>query len=520
MNKIKYFALVLFFAAGFISRASNKIKKTPNIIYILADDMGPGDVSAYNPNGKIPTPNIDLLAHQGMMFHDAHTNSSVCTPTRYGIMTGQYAWRTRLKSQVLSGHSPHLIQPGRETVATLLKKQGYATACFGKWHLGMDWPSTDGNEVKKSAPKNVDFNAPVKNGPNDVGFDYFLGIAGSMNMDPHGLVENRFLKGDLQYFKTLGEIDSRGLTQPSKPGWVVKGYRQDSVLSTLTKAACNWMEQNSSKPFFVYFPLPSPHSPIVPSANFRGKSGLNLHGDYCMETDWVVGEVLKKLKALGLEKNTLVLFTADNGTSPRANFKEMQAKGHFPSLNYRGMKGTLWEGGHRMPFVVRWPEEVKAGTNSYDAICTTDFLATLVDWFKVKIEDNTAEDSYSFLPALKGKKLTQNKSRMIVHHSDRGYFAVRKGKWKLMLENKGGSGRRNPKDKPVINNADVLLFDMEKDPEESTNLSGEYPELVEELQQQLAEIIKSGRSTPGAPQPTDLGKVEWPQIDILKQYLK
>lgn len=521
MKRICKIVIISVFTLGVYSLALGKDRLgMPNIIYILADDMGPGDVSAYNPKGKIPTPNIDRLAHEGVMFTDAHTNSSVCTPTRYGILTGRYAWRTPLKSQVLSGHSPHLIEIGRETVASLLKKQGYATACFGKWHLGMDWPSTDGKEVRKSAPKNVDFKAPIKNGPNDVGFDYFLGIAGSMNMDPHGLVENRHLKGDPEFVPTLDEINKRGLTQPSKPGWVVKDYCQDSVLAILTQNAGNWIEAHADKPFFVYFPLPSPHSPIVPSANFRGKSGLNEHGDYCMETDWVVGQVLKKLDELGIAENTLVIFTADNGTSPKANFKEMQAKGHYPSLIYRGMKGTLWEGGHRMPFVARWPSQTKAGAVCNDPICTTDLFATVADWFDVKINDNTAEDSYSFLPVLLNKKLKGGQDRMIVHHSDLGYFAVRRGKWKVMYHNQGGSNRRNPKDKPVINNADILLFDMEKDPEESTNLSGVYPEVVEELTRELAQVIQTGRSTPGTPQPTDVGKVEWPQIDIVKKYLK
>lgn len=513
--------IIVLFSCKSNPKSQKSAQGKPNIIYILADDMGIGDVKAYNPNGKIMTPNIDRLAAEGMKFMDAHTNSSVCTPTRYGILTGRYAWRTHLKKGVLGGHSAHLIEPSRETVASLLKKQGYSTACVGKWHLGMDWPSTDGKDIRASKPTNVDFKAPIQNGPLALGFDYFFGIAGSLNMDPHAYVENHFLLGILEYHKTLDDVAARGFIQPAKPGWIAKEYEQEKVLAELANKTTSWIRQNADKPFFVYLPLPSPHSPIVPSDEFKGKS-INEHGDFCMESDWVVGEVLKTLDELNLTENTIVIYTSDNGTSPKAQIKEMQEKGHYTVLNYRGLKGTLWEGGHRVPFVVRWPKGIKSGTKNNDPICTTDLFETCADLFKLKTASKFAEDSYSFLPALKGNALAHTDQRMIVHHSDKGIFSVRRGKWKLTFANDGGSNRKNPKDKPVINDSEFLLFDMDKDPEESSNLYAENPELVKALKKQLAAIVQNGRSNPGEPQENDMvsENESWPQLDPIREYLK
>ncbi len=517
------FSIALLGAASTLVCSAQAIR--PNIVYILADDMGLGDVGAYNPDGKIPTPHIDRIAREGVRFTDAHTNSSVCTPTRYGILTGRYAWRTRMKRGVLSGHSPRLIEPGRETVASFLKEHGYRTACFGKWHLGMDWQLADdyrGGESLRISSKYVDPTKPIRNGPNAVGFDHYFGISASLNMDPHAYIQNDRLLGTLEYLTDLNAVHARGFTQPAKPGWAAREFVQEEVLSELAKRTCKWIRESANRPFFVYLPLPSPHSPIVPSARFKGKSGLNLHGDFCMESDWLVGEVLGTLDELGVADNTIVVFTADNGTSPKAGLKVMQEQGHFTSLIYRGLKGTTWEGGHRVPFVLRWPAGADAGTVSDQAICTTDLLATCAELLTAPLPADTGEDSVSFLPALKGLPIPGLGQRLIVHHSDAGVFALRRGKWKLMLDNKGGSRRRNPKDKPVINASDALLFDMAKDSVESTNLSAEHPEVVTELKKALAEAVRTGRSTPGPEQPTDLDApdLEWPQIDRVREFLR
>jgi arylsulfatase A-like enzyme len=506
-------ALVTAFAAiASLAHASDK----PNIIYILADDMGPGDVKAYNEECRFPTPGIDRLAGEGMLFMDAHTSSGVCTPTRYGILTGRYSWRTHLKGGVLQGHSPHLIDTNRETVASYLKERGYATACVGKWHLGMDWTSTDGKAVAKTAPRNVDFTVPVKNGPQDVGFDDYFGISASLNMDPHAFIDGRSAVGTLEFVEDTKAYGLKG----AKKGWVAKEFEQDQVLPTFARKACEWIREHADQPFFLYLPLNSPHSPIVPSEDFEGKSGLSPHGDFCMETDWAVVEILRTLDELELMDNTIVIFTADNGTSPQAKFAPMQAMGHYPSWIYRGLKGTNWEGGHRVPFVVRWPAGVEGGSRSDAIICTTDLLATVADILGETLPDNAGEDSVSFLPALKGEAIEGNADRGIIHHSDVGVFAIRRGKWKLHLDNRGGSRRTNPKDPPVINSSEFLLFDMEADVAESTNLSDEHPEVVHELKQLLADLIQQGRSSPGQPQANDPARgKEWRQLKPIADYL-
>ncbi|TWT80220.1 Arylsulfatase [Planctomycetes bacterium CA13] len=499
--------------------------ETPNIIYILADDMGQGDVGAYNKDSRIPTPHIDRMASEGMKFMDTHTSSGVCTPTRYGILTGRYSWRTStLKQGVLGGHSPHLIEPTRETVASLLKKQGYATACIGKWHLGMDWKVTDPSRAgKRISYKDIDPAAPIQNGPNSLGFDYYFGISASLNMDPHAYIENDRLQGTLEILKTLDEVNARGYTQPSKPGYAAPEYVQQEVLTKFAEKTCGWIRENKDGPFFVYLPLPSPHSPIVPSNRFKDKSGLNLHGDFCMESDWVVGKVLKTLDELEIADNTLVVFTADNGTSPKAGFPEMAQKGHHSSWIYRGMKGTNWEGGHRVPFVVRWPNFVKAGTVSSELACTTDFLATCAELIGVKLADNAGEDSVSFLPALKGTAIPGGDERLVIHHSDKGIFSIRRGKWKVMFDDFGGSNRGDPrKDDLIMDAASLQLFDMETDAIEKINVAADHPEVTELLKKQLAGIIMRGRSTPGSKLSSDHDdpNVKWPQLEPIQNHLK
>jgi len=487
--------------------------------------MGQGDVGAYNKDSKIATPHIDRLSREGMKFTDTHTSSGVCTPTRYGILTGRYSWRTsRLKKGVLGGHSTHLIEPTRETVASLLKKQGYATACVGKWHLGMDWKITaPGKAGKRVTWKNVDPKAPIQNGPNSVGFDYYFGISGSLNMDPHAYIENDQIQGTLEVLKTLDEVNARGFTQPSKPGYAAKEYVQQEVLEQFAEKTCGWIKENKDGPFFVYLPLPSPHSPIVPSDRFKDKSGLNQHGDFCMETDWVVGEVLKTLDELNIADNTLVVFTADNGTSPKAGFPVMAKKGHHSSWIYRGMKGTNWEGGHRVPFVVRWPSAVKAGTVSDALTCTTDLIATCAEIVGSDLADDAGEDSVSFLPALSEKAIAGEEDRLVIHHSDIGIFSIRRGKWKVMFDDFGGSKRTDPrKNEPIMNAASLQLFDMETDAVENINVAAEHPEVVETLKKELAGIIAKGRSTPGEYLPSDHNapNVKWPQIEMLRPLLE
>ncbi len=488
----------------------------PNIIYILADDLGYGDISSYNPESKIKTPNIDALASEGIKFTDAHTNSSVCTPTRYGILTGRYAWRTHLKKGVLGGHSNHLIDIERQTVAGYLKEKGYATACIGKWHLGMDWSTTDGKPYKRNG-SNIDLNKAVKNGPLDVGFDYFYGIAGSLNMNPHAYLEQDKLQGNFVYAKTYKDLDSLGLVG-AKPGWVEKGFKQNDVLRTLTHKTIDWIKnQDESKPFFVYLPLNAPHSPIVPAPQFEGKSKLLPHGDFCVEVDYRVGEIVKALKDLDIEDNTILIFTSDNGASPKTEFKKMQDLGHYSSYKYRGLKGSIYEAGHRVPFVVQWPNGIKSSMESDRLLCTTDLFATVADLFEDKLPDYTAEDSYSFKSVLKGNNERDDVRGGVVQHSDKGFFALRVGKWKLIFTHDAGSNRKDPKDKPIIGNpADLQLFDMENDPYETNNLQANKPKVVLRLKQLMKQYVIDGRSTKGKVQKNDVFPGEWEQTRLFE----
>jgi len=496
------------------------VSTAPNIIYILADDMGYGDVSVLNKESGIPTPNIDRIASGGISFTDAHTPSSVCTPTRYGLLTGRYAWRTSLKKGVLQGHSSPLIDPHRETVASFLKSQGYGTACVGKWHLGMEWASSDGERVNGSNGKNVDISSPVTAGPTDLGFDYYFGISASLNMPPHAYVENNSLLGNVLYLE--GKEQLRKAAIQGKDGWWDPEYRQEDVLPEFTDRAIRWMENHHSAhpedPFFLYMPLNAPHAPIVPNEDFAGQSRLGKYGDFCMEVDWSVGLLLDWLDKKGLSENTMIIFTADNGCSPQAGFEKLQALGHYPSHIFRGLKGSLWEGGHRVPFLVRWPALVEKGTVSDLPICLTDLMATLADLAGERLEPDVGEDSFSFLEALSGGTPPWAEERGIVHHSDAGHFSIRRGKWKLVLHEKGGTRRHNPKDLPIVNPAAIQLFDMSIDPSETTNIKHLHPEMVADLSSLLAGYISEGRSNAGPVVDNDQAK-RWPQIEILDDYL-
>ena len=479
----------------------------PNIIYILADDMGQGDTTAYNPASKIPTPNLKRLADEGMTFTNVHSNSSVCTPTRYGVITGRYAWRTPLKNGVYGGYSTHLIDPKRETVPSLLRKQGYATAMTGKWHLGMDMSSSDGKDIHRGAGVNADLSKPIKNGPNANGFDYYYGIAASLNMSPHAYIENQQVQGELVFLKDKKAVKEAGLIG-AKTGWAAKGFKQDQVQKNFINKAISWIadqqKSDSKKPFFVYLPLNSPHTPTVPSKDFIGKSGLSPHGDFTMEMDHEIGRLLTALDKMKLADNTLIVFTSDNGTSPGSKYENNQAKGHFSSMDYRGLKGSLYEGGHRVPFIVRWPDVVKAGTKTDYHGSLVDMMATAADINGVTLADNAGEDSVSFLPVLQGKKVN-DKKRAIIYHSDAGYYSIAQGKWKLILNKAGGTRRLNPKDSnsPVKNAGKIQLFNMEKDPTERESIHSQFPEVVGNLTKLLEGHITKGRSNGNAPASND-----------------
>ena len=444
----------------------------PNILYILCDDLGYGDVKCLNADGKITTPNIDRLAGTGMIFTDAHASSSVCTPTRYGIMTGRYNWRTRLQDGVLYGNSAHLIAPDRLTVAQLLKDHGYRTACIGKWHLGMDWAQKPGT----GKAREVDYAQPVANGPTTNGFDYYFGISASLDMPPFTFIEN----------------DRVTALPTAQKKWVRAGpaapdFEAIDVLPKLTQKAVEFLHDfhavkdrpaKYTQPFFMYLPLNSPHGPIVPSPEWKGKSGLNEYADFVMQTDDCVGKVLAALEESGRAGDTLVVFTSDNGCSPVANIPELQQKGHYPNYHFRGMKADIWDGGHRIPFIARWPGKIKVGSTSDQIVCLNDLIATCAEMLAVKLPDTAGEDSVSMLPALQGTA-TKPLREALVHHSIHGDFAIRQGYWKLELcPGSGGWSDPKPGAKEALALPSVQLYDLSVDIEEKKNVQAEHPEIV------------------------------------------
>ncbi|MBN2279089.1 MAG: arylsulfatase [Candidatus Marinimicrobia bacterium] len=475
-------------------------KKLPNILYILADDLGYGDVKAFNCNCKIPTPHLNNLALNGMIFRDAHASSSVCTPTRYGILTGRYNWRSRLKSGVLAGYSPALIEEGRMTVASFLKEQGYATACIGKWHLGWNWAtkneyvfSDDWNETGE----NVDFNRPVRRGPRAVGFDYNFCIPASLDIAPYVFLEN-----DQVEAPPTRLVEKRDGYEFFRSGPAAQGFIHEEVLSTFTQKSLDWIRghKDSEHPFFLYFALSAPHTPILPSPEFQGKSGLGPYGDFVMQCDGIVGQIIQTLKEIRQYENTLVLFASDNGCSPMANYEHLESQGHDPSYIFRGHKADIFEGGHRIPLIACWPAVIKKNSESKDLVCLTDLLATVADISGKKLPDNAAEDSVSMLPVFQGKPSSPVRET-IVHHSINGSFSIRKGKWKLeFCPGSGGWSEPTPAKARAQHFSRIQLYDLSEDIGETCNLADQYPRVVFELTRVMEDYVKSGRSTPGKPQ--------------------
>lgn len=483
-------------------------RKQPNIVFILADDMGYGDVSYFDNNSKLKTENLDRMAQEGVVFTDAHSSSSVSTPTRYGILTGRYNWRSTLKNNVLYGYDKALIPADRETMASMLRKNGYTTAGIGKWHLGWDWDNIDAGKDK------VDFSKPVQNGPTTRGFDYFYGFCGSLDMAPYVYIENDMPTS----------LPDRETVNEGKYSWWRKGptgadFVHEEVLPNLVDRACNYIKEKAKadQPYFLYLPLPAPHTPILPTEEFRGKSGIGEYGDFVLMVDAMVGKVLQAVKESGEDGNTIVVFTTDNGCSPAAGIKEMEAQGHRPNSIYRGHKADLFDGGHRIPCILRWLE----GTKPHEVrqtVCLTDFYATFATINGYKLMDSEGEDSYNLLPAIVSETEIDPIREATVHHSIDGQFTIRQGDWKLLLSaSSGGWSAPTPTDTLALDSLPpIQLYNMKDDPSETTNVEAEHPEIVSRLRALMAKYVREGRSTPGASQKND-GEYPWKELDWMKE---
>lgn len=500
----------------------------PNILVILADDLGYGDVRCYNPDrGKIPTPSIDGLASQGMRFTDGHSSSGVCSPSRYSLLTGRYHWRTRLQSGIVDVFGEPLIAPERMTIGTLAKQNGYRTAAIGKWHLGWDWPLAKDQRAllqpakgsKKQAdatPEQIEFwrgffAKPIAGGPTTRGFDSYFGTD-VPNWPPFCFIQNdRTIGIPSEYLPS--SVMGRNLA--SQQGPALKDWNLENILPTLGERAVAFINDavKRPEPFLLYMPLTAPHTPLSPVAGWQGKSGLNTYADFVMQTDATIGLVLDALQKSGAADNTLVFFTSDNGCAPYIGAKELEEKGHYPSGPLRGYKSDAWEGGHRVPFIVRWPGQVKPGSLCHQLVEQADIFRTLAEVLETKVPDNAGEDSFSMLPLLRGeeKPIRDN----AVSASSGGLPAVRLGSWKYIPgPGSGGWGTGGDQSQPV------QLYNLADDLGETKNLAATMPEKVVEMKALLEKVVAAGRSTPGAAQKNDVEVIRYPRASQPKKKAK
>ena len=450
----------------------------PNIVIILADDLGIGDLAVYNPDSKITTPNLDALAAAGLRMTDAHSPSSVCTPTRYGLLTGRYAWRTSLKQGVLKPWDKPLIEPGRETLPKLLKQRGYATACIGKWHLGWHWSE----ETLKGA---------ISGGPLAAGFDYYFGDD-VPNYPPYAFIENDHLLNQPDTVKPENMFGN--------PGPMVSDWDLTAVMPTITEKAVRYIEGRNSKqdPFFLYFALTAPHTPIVPTTAFIDKSAAGRYGDYVQQVDHTVGQVIQILKNTGQWDQTILIFTSDNGSPQRDGTNmagptgSVKKHGHDPSKPYRGMKADIWEGGHRVPFIVSWPDKITGGQVSHQLFGLNDLMATISGITDIPGDPiSRYEDSMDFSPVWLGKSEKPVRQELVLH-SIRGMFAIRQGPWKLIMGRGSGGWSKDPNG----DDASGQLYNLDQDKPEKNNLYDKYPQMVADLTKQLHQIQEQGYSNP------------------------
>jgi arylsulfatase A-like enzyme len=499
-------ALTLFAAT---MQAAAVDRSRPNILVIYADDLGYGDVHCYNTQrGKIPTPHLDTLAAQGMRFTDAHSSSGVCSPSRYTILTGRYHWRTSLQAGIVGRWKEPLIAPQRMTIGSLAKQQDYRTACIGKWHLGWEWPIPRKSQPYFNAPKQKNaeatdahrtawrevFSQPIAGGPATRGFDEYFGTD-VPNWPPYCFIENDRTQGIPSEFlpPRLLQKNQASVQGPALPDWTL-----EPILPALGDRVADIIEREAKtpQPFLIYMPLTSPHTPLSVNQAWQGKSGLGMYADFVMETDAVVGQVLDALNQSDAAANTLVIFTSDNGCAPYIGVKELEAQGHYPSGPLRGYKSDAWEGGHRVPMIVRWPGVVQGGVVCDQLVHQADLLATFADILDTKLPAEAGEDSYSLLPLLSGQ------DKPIREHSIscsiRGLPSLRQGSWKLILGRGSGGWTAGQDDQ------DVQLYNLADDLAEQHNLAGELPERVAAMQSLMEELISKGRSTPGPPQRNDV----------------
>lgn len=482
------------------TKIEHKVPLRPNVLVILADDLGYGDLHCYNPNSQVGTPHLDQLSREGIRFTDAHSGSAVCSPTRYGLLTGRYAFRSPLKRGVLGGYSPSLIEPDRFTIADLMKQAGYQTGVVGKWHLGLDWPKIldaqpEAPHQAHQWPKGDDQNiaADLTQGPKELGFEYSYIIPSSLDIPPYLYLENG-KPSSREIVEITGNDEPRGVFWRTGKG--SQDFKLKETLDHLVGKAQEFLvgHRKSPEPFFLYLPLTSPHTPWLPAAQFQGKSGAGTYGDFVAHTDAVVGRVLKTLDSLGLKENTLVIFTSDNGADWKPGDKERYPL-HLANGMLRGQKSDIWEGGHRVPFLARWPAAVKAPRVAEQTICLNDIMGTLATLTRQKLPTDAGQDSFDFSPVLLTANYVKPTRSSVIHHSIEGMFSIRQGKWKYVAgQGSGGWSEDESATKELL----AQLYDMKADPAETRNVVQQNPTVAQDLKALLDKQIKDGYTRKGA----------------------
>lgn len=470
-----------------------KADELPNIVILYADDLGYGDVGCFNPESRIPTPYIDRLAREGTCFRDAHSSSGICTPSRFALLTGQYHWR-RIHG-IVTNFGPPVFKEGDWTMQQMLRDRGYRTACIGKWHLGWEWDALHtgtGEEIDRMNA--MDWSRPVPGGPCDQGFEYYFGDD-VPNFPPYTWIENdRVLVAPTEKFSS-DPVPPEGNAE-GRPGPMVAGWRLDEVMPALTVKAVEWIEQRAAadERFFLYFPFTSPHAPIVPTAEFAGKSEAGHYGDFVVQTDWTIGQMLETLDRCGLADNTLVIFSSDNGPEHYA-YPRIRNFNHRSSGPLRGLKRDIWEGGHRVPMVVRWPSHVEAGRQCDELISQIDLLATVAAIVGAEIPENAAVDSHNQL-ALLTDPAARSTRRSLVHNTNRDHYAIRLDQW-VLIDAPSGTVTKAPDwvdaaEGYTANELPVALYDLSNDLRQRHNVAADHPERVQQMQALLKATREAG----------------------------
>ena len=497
-NKLMKTLLTLFLLVAWAPQlmAANQ---HPNVVILYADDMGVADVSYGDRKAKIQTPNLDRLARQGMTFTDGHSSSGICTPSRFALLTGQHHWR-RFHG-IVGAFGGTVFEDGEFTIAKMFKEKGYRTGAFGKWHLGWDFDAIrkPGVKAKDPKPESYDWTKRFPGGPLERGFDYYWGD-GTINFPPYCWIEgDRFVT-----IPTKPVIKSEPLAGAGsfRPGPMAESWNPYDILPTITKKTVEWIsKQKQDRPFFAYLAFNSPHYPIVPNKPFHGKSKAGYYGDFVIETDAMVGKVLAALEKYGFAENTVVIFTADNGAETAA-FTRLENFKQWSSGKFRGVKRDIYEGGHRVPFIVKWPGKVKGGSVSHEVVSQVDFAATFAATIGYKLGNDQAIDSYNLLPVLEGRDYEHPLRTATVHNTSANKYAIRQGDW-VLIDAPSGSAKKESKSyldhfglEAFPKKNPGLLFNLAKDPRQSQNLYAKHADKVKSMRDLLKRYIGGERCAP------------------------